>query len=73
MQSFLGSELSKGSGSLILTLLGRLDLIIDGISHHSHISRLGVSGRQYSTWGSTWASRRVGGWIGVGRKLRWIG
>ena len=26
MQSFLGSELSKGSGSLILTLLGRLDL-----------------------------------------------
>ena len=26
MQSFLGSEPSKGSGSLILTLLGRLDL-----------------------------------------------
>ena len=26
MRSFLGSEPSKGSGSLILTLLGRLDL-----------------------------------------------
>ena len=26
MQSFLGSELSKGFSSLILTLLGRLDL-----------------------------------------------
>ena len=26
MRSFLGSELLKGSGSLILTLLGRLDL-----------------------------------------------
>ena len=26
MQSFLGLELSKGSGSLNLTLLGRLDL-----------------------------------------------
>ena len=26
MQSFLGLEPSKGSGSLILTLLGRLDL-----------------------------------------------
>ena len=39
----------------------RFDYIIDSISHRSRTDGLGVSGRWYSTWGSAWPSRRVGG------------
>ena len=56
MQSFLGLELSKGSGSLILTILGRLDLTRSLIALAIVVASMG--------WGFLVASMALGAEIG---------
>ena len=61
MQSFLGSELSKGSGSLILTLLGRLDLTKSLIALAIVVASMG--------WGFAVGSMALGAALGPAEVL----
>ena len=67
MQSFLGSELLKGLGSWILTLLGRLDLTRSLIALAIIVASMG--------WGFSVASTAPGVEFdpGISGRLRWIG